>query len=170
MLRPDARPLPLLLLLATFTPLLTPSPTAAQTDTPDAIDRFWAEASRTVAEGDFEGYAALYHEDAVLVNGMADSTYPIADALAGWRQGFEDTRAGRMGARVDFRFTRRLHGETTAHETGIFRYVAHPRGGEPSVSLVHFQALMVRKEGEWKWVMEYQVAPATEEEWEAAGG
>ena len=46
------------------------------------IDAFWDEAVRTVEEGDYDGYAALYHEDAVLVNGLAGTSVPIADALA----------------------------------------------------------------------------------------
>ena len=86
------------------------------------LDAFWAEASRTVLEGDFEAYAATYHADAVLVSGFSNNSYPIAQALDGWKQGFEDTRDGRMKASVEFRFTQRLHDETTAHETGMFRY------------------------------------------------
>ena len=31
------------------------------------LDAFWTEASRTVREGDFEGYKAAYHEDAVVI-------------------------------------------------------------------------------------------------------
>ena len=34
------------------------------------LDDFWAEVSRTVAEGDFDGYAATYHPDAVVIFGM----------------------------------------------------------------------------------------------------
>lgn len=63
-----------------------------QPDPAAGVDDYWAEVSRTVTEGDFEGYAALYHEDAVLVNGISGQSYPISDALAGWRQGFEDTK------------------------------------------------------------------------------
>ena len=126
------------------------------------IDDFWAEAIRTVEEGDFEAYAALYHEDAVLVNGISGEVYPIAQALDGWKQGFEDTKAGRTVAELDFRFTSRLHGETTAHETGYFRYSA----GEPAY--IAFESLLVREEDGWKWVMEYQKAVVTQAEWDAA--
>ena len=129
----------------------------------DEIDAFWAEAIRTVEEGDFDAYAALYHEDAVLVNGISGEVYPISQALAGWKQGFEDTKAGRSVAELDFRFTTRLHSETTAHETGYFRYSG---GGEPVV--IAFESLMVRDAEGWKWVMEYQKAIATEAEWDAA--
>lgn len=137
-----------------------------QPDPAAGVDAYWAEVSRTVAEGDFEGYAALYHEDAVLVNGITGRSYPIADALDGWKQGFEDTQAGRMTAGVEFRFSERIHGETTAHDTGIFRYSSQTEGGEVRSSYVHFQGLLVKKEGEWKMTMEYQMSAATEEEWD----
>jgi hypothetical protein len=69
---------------------------------------------------------------------------------------------------VTFRFTQRLHDETTAHETGIFRYTFEPEGGAPTVAMVHFEGLLVRKDGSWLMVMEYQKDQASEEEWEAA--
>lgn len=142
--------------------LATPSP-------PDEIDAFWEEAIRTVVEGDFEGYAVLYHEDAVLVNALSGDSYPIATALAGWRQGFEDTAAGDMETSLEFRFTQRLHGETTAHETGMFAYSSYPVGEEAEPTYIHFESLMVKVDGRWLWVMEYQKSIATEEEWIAAG-
>ncbi len=130
------------------------------------IDAFWDEMSRTVAEGDFEGYAELYHPDAVLVNGISDESYPIANALDGWKQGFIDTKAGKMTAGVEFRFSERLHSETTAHDTGIFHYTSQMEGQEPQPIYVHFQGLLVKKDGEWKLVMEYQESMATIEEWD----
>ena len=159
-----ARTLPLLLVAGAA--VLSPAPSRAQTS--DGLDAFWGEMSRTVAEGDFDGYAALYHPDAVLVTLDPGTSVPIAQALAGWAPGFADTREGRAAARVDFRFTRRIHGATTAHETGMFRYVFHPRGGEATPATVHFEALLVRVDGRWRMVMEFQKQPATEVEWEAA--
>ncbi len=135
----------------------------------DELDAFWAEVSRTVAEGDFEGYAATYHPDAVLVSQSGGVSYPIAEALAGWKQGFDDTAAGKMKAHVDFRFTQRLNDENTAHETGMFYYTAQTGDGEPQGSPLHFQALLVKQGGQWKMVMEYQMTPATMEKWDAAG-
>ena len=130
-------------------------------------DAFWAEVSRSVAEGDFEGYAATYHADAILVSGRSQTSYPISQALGGWKQGFMDTKAEKMKAGVEFRFTQRLNDESTAHETGIFHYWAHVEGGERSDSYIHFEALLVNKQG-WKMMMEYQKAAATVEEWNAA--
>lgn len=133
----------------------------------EELDAFWAEAARTVADGDFEGYGATYHEDAVLVNLSAGTSYPISSALAGWKQGFDDTAAGRMTAGVEFRFSQRLHDETTAHDTGIFRYHFQPQGQEEEAYLVHFEGLLVKKNGEWKLVMEYQKNAASQAEWDA---
>ncbi len=131
------------------------------------LDAFWAEVSRTVGEGDFEGYAATYHEDAILVSALSETSYPISQARDGWKQGFVDTKAGKMEAGVEFRFTQRLADETTAHETGIFHYWAHVEGGDRSEMYIHFEALLVKKQG-WKMMMEYQKSPATLEEWNAA--
>lgn len=156
--------------MVSFCLLLTVTlPAVAVAQTEAELDAFWAEMSRTVAEGDFDGYAALYHPDAVLVSLGANTSYPIADALAGWKQGFDDTRAGKAAAGVTFRFTKRLHDESTAHETGIFRYTLEPEKGDGIVAVVHFEGLLVKKEGRWQLMMEYQKQPATPAEWEAAG-
>ena len=144
-----------------------PAPLMAQEGVQEALDAFWAEVSRTVAEGDFDGYAATYHPDAVLVSGTSGSSYPIAQALEGWEQGFLATQAGEVKASVEFRFTQRLHDASTAHETGIFRYAVEEPGGEAVAQFIHFEALLVFKDG-WKMVMEYQKTPATQEEWDAA--
>jgi uncharacterized protein (TIGR02246 family) len=143
-------------------------PPAAAAQTAPELDAYWAEAARTVVDGDFEGYAKLYHSDAVLVM-QGQGTVPIAKALDGWKQLFVDTRDGKASADVEFRITGRLHDATTAHETGIFRYVFEPEEGDASASLVNFEALLVKRDGRWLMLMEYQKDPATQEEWEAAG-
>ena len=132
------------------------------------LDDYWAEVARTVEEGDFEGYSRLYHPEAILVNFQSGTSYPIEQALSGWEQGFLDTRDGKAQASVTFRFTQRLHDETTAHETGIFLYTLKPEDGNQTVVMVNFEGLLVRKGGAWLMVMEYQKQSATEEEWEAA--
>jgi ketosteroid isomerase-like protein len=140
----------------------------AETDARSAeLDAFWAGVAGAVATGDFEGYSAAYHPDAILVNEAGGTSYPIAAALKGWEQGFDDTAAGRMKASVEFRFTKRLNDETTAYETGIFHYSAAPEEGDPVEQFLHFEALLVNKNG-WKMMMEYQKAPATMEEWVAS--
>ena len=128
------------------------------------LDAFWEEVSRTVAEGDFDGYSATYHPDAVVIFGM--TTQPITEALAGWETGFTDTREGRVTASVDFRFSVRRNDATTAHETGIFRHEARSASGEGSAQFVRFEALLVKRDG-WKMLMEFQRDPATEADWVA---
>jgi uncharacterized protein (TIGR02246 family) len=130
------------------------------------IDAYWEEVIHTVAAGDFDGYAALYHEDAVLVNGISGESYPISDALDGWKQGFIDTKEGKIKAGVEFRFSERIHNENTAHETGIFHYTSQVEGQEPQPTYVHFQGLLIKKDGKWLMMMELQKSIASAEEWE----
>ena len=148
--------------------LIALSPSVAKAQIIAELDEYWAEVARSVEEGDFEGYSRLYHPDAVLVASGSGTSHPIAQALAGWEQGFRDTRQGKAQASVTFRFTQRLHDETTAHETGIFRFTLQPQDGQETVGLVHFEGLLVRKGGAWLMMMEYQKQPATEQDWEAA--
>lgn len=129
------------------------------------LDQYWQELSRTVEEGDFDGYGAAYHEDAVVIfaGGAKKSSMSISKALAGWKQGFLDTKNGKVSSMVEFRFSQRINDEDTAHETGIFHYSS---GGETGTSVyVHFEMLMVKKDGSWLGLMEYQKSKATLEEW-----
>ena len=153
-----------------FALLLIGSRTAFGTDDVGQadLDAFWEQLSRTVKEGDFDGYAATYHEDAVLVSGLSETSYPISQALDGWKQGFVDTKDGKMSASVEFRFTQRLSDATTAHETGMFHYAVVDADGQRTEQFIHFEALLVRNQG-WKMMMEYQKTLATQEEWDAAG-
>lgn len=126
------------------------------------LDAFWTEVSRSVEFGDFDGYSATYHPDAVVIFG--DTTQPISAALAGWKAGFEDTLTGLMEASVQFRFSERRNDDTTAHETGIFRYEAVSPADDGSVQYIHFEALLVKRDG-WKMMMEFQRGAASEAEW-----
>ena len=134
----------------------------------DEINQYWKELSRTVVEGDFEGYKSTYHEDAVIIfaTGKNKSTIPLAKALAGWKQGFEDTKNGKVKSGVKFRFTQRIGDATTAHETGIFHYWSKDSSGKTLADeYVHFEMLMIKREGKWLAMMEYQKNIASEEEW-----
>lgn len=133
------------------------------------LDTFWAEVSRTVRDGDFEGYKATYHEDAVVVftTGENKSSISITKALVNWKQDFIDTKAGQTQNSVEFRFSQRVGDENTAHETGIFAFQSlNGSVKETPKQFVHFDALLVKKDKGWLMVMEYQKSRATEEEWE----
>jgi hypothetical protein len=131
------------------------------------LDTYWAEVSRAVRTGDFEAYRATCHREGVLVSGNKGTSQPLSKALARWKRDFVATKAGALKADVEFRFSRRLGDETTAHETGIFLYTSRKPGEEPSREYVHLEALLVKKPGGWKILMEYQKASATEAEWDA---
>lgn len=135
------------------------------------IDKsYWAEISRTVKEGDFEGYKATCHQNAVLVttSGKNKLSYPMTAALARWKQGFLNTKQGKQMDNVSFRFSQRIGDETTAHETGIFYFTSHDSQGKLiAESFTHLEALLVKQGDKWLCLMEYQKAKATREEWEA---
>ncbi|MCC7374341.1 MAG: hypothetical protein IT581_06780 [Verrucomicrobiales bacterium] len=128
------------------------------------LNAFWSTVSRSVREGDFDGYRATCHEEGVLVSGTSKTSYPLARALERWKAGFVDTRAGTMKASVEFRFSQRFGDATTAHETGIFRYATTDAAGQSKTNFVHFEALLV-KHDTWKTLMEFQKGPGTEGEW-----
>ena len=159
--------MPSRLLCTVVAGLLLSLPTTGFAQVTEELDAYWTEVARTVEEGEFDGYAALYHPDAVLVTSNSGSQ-PISSALDGWQQLFLDTAEGKANAKVTFRFTQRLNDATTAHETGVFRYLFAPNDGEEMVSTVHFTALLVKRHGAWRMLMEHQKTPATEEDWAAA--
>ncbi len=133
------------------------------------LDKYWHELSKTVKEGDFKAYEAAYHPDAVIVfaTGKNKTSVPLAKALAGWKQGFIDTKTGKNKSDVTFRFSQRIGDATTAHETGIFNYWSSDNDGKNKVQhLIHFEMLFVKQNGKWLGVMEYQKHRATQEEWD----
>lgn len=131
------------------------------------LDAYWAEVSRAVMEGDFEGYQATCHPEGVLVSGKNRKSQPLSEALAGWKDGFAVTKAGENEASVDFRFSQRFGDSKTAHETGIFLYTTVSAQGERKAQHIHFEGLLVKRAGEWKILMEYQKSVATREQWQA---
>ena len=133
------------------------------------LDAFWTESARTAREGDYEAAAALYHPEAVLVSVRRGRTLAIAGVLPEWKIEYDNTKAGVTSSTVDFRFSQRLHDEATAHETGIFNYRFVSETGEVNDQYIHFDALLVKRDGRWLMLMEYQRGPATLEEWEALG-
>jgi ketosteroid isomerase-like protein len=131
------------------------------------LDAYWAEVSRAVGSGDFAAYEATCHPEGVLVSGTRKTSSPLADALKRWRKDFDATKSGEMKASVDFKFSQRLGDATTAHETGMFRYTATSADGKQTREYIHFEALLVNRDGRWKIVMEYQKSKGTGAEYEA---
>lgn len=130
------------------------------------LDDYWDHLAQTVREGDFENYAAAYHEDAVVIFGLQNSV-PVAEALSGWKQLFDDTRSGKIKSNVEFRFDNRIGSETTALESGMFLYSTTDANGNKQEQYARFEALLVKKPDGWKMVMENQKSAGTEAEWKA---
>ena len=133
------------------------------------LDAYWAEVARAVREGDFEAYKATCHEQGVLVSGVSRTTRPLADALARWKQDFVDTKTGKNRADVEFKFSQRLGDSTTAHETGIFRYSTQDARGKHTEEFIHFEGLLIKTQGKWTILMEYQKSRGSPNEWKALG-
>jgi ketosteroid isomerase-like protein len=131
------------------------------------LDAYWAEVSRAVREGDFKAYAATCHPEGVLVSGVKKMSQPLATALARWEKDFTATREGKVRGNVKFRFSQRLGDATTAYETGVFRYTTLTDGAEPKYEYMRLEALLVKRGDVWKILMENQIGPATQAEWDA---
>ncbi len=131
------------------------------------LNAFWSEISRSVGEGDFDAYQASCHPEGVLVSGIKKTSSPLSEALVRWEKEFIATKSGALKASVEFRFSQRLGDETTAHETGIFLYSSTGPDGKNNQEYIHFEVLLVKKEGHWKTLMEYQKSKASQKEWDA---
>ena len=136
-------------------------------DTVGELDEYWNRVSKAVRTGDLEAYRATCHQDGVLISGKAKKSELLSQALIRWGKEFADTKAGKMQADVKFRFSERIVGKDTAHERGIFLYSSKKKGEEWKKDYVHFEALLVKKNGEWKILMEFQKSSATPKEWES---
>lgn len=131
------------------------------------LGEYWKRVSKAVRTGDLEAYRATCHPDGVLISGKAKKSELLSLTLIRWGKEFADTKAGKMQADVKFRFSERIAGKDTAHETGIFLYSSKKKGEEWKKDYVHFEALLVKKGGDWKILMEFQKSSATEKEWES---
>jgi ketosteroid isomerase-like protein len=131
------------------------------------LNAYWAEVSRTVQAGDFQGYVATCHDEGVLVSGTNGKCHPLAQALARWKREFDATKAGTRTSSVSFRFSKRLGDETTAHESGIFLYSWSNAEGKVTNEYIHFEALLRKQPTGWKILMEYQKSKASVDEWDA---
>ena len=129
------------------------------------LNAAWNKLEQTVSNGDFRSFKSVYHRDAVLVNGISKSSYPIKKAFEGWQQGFTDTKSGEITAHLDVKFSERIFDEFSAHETGVFHYYTINKKGQQSDTYVHFESLCVKKNNRWIMMMEYQKSRSDETEW-----
>lgn len=130
------------------------------------IDDLWRTTERSVRDGDFRSYASLYHTDAVVIENEA--TQLARDALDGWRAGFDATATGEQSVSLSFRFSKRLHGLSSAQESGIFRYTIQKRDEtEEKISYIFFESVVVKKDGRWVFLTEDQKGAASRDQWDA---
>ena len=146
---------------------LAPAPAGAQVTA--ELDALWARVVESVRTGDPELYLSTYHPDAIFVSARRGITRKVSADVEANADAWADTREGRTQRDLEFRFTERLHEEASAHEVGIFRYSSTESDGSTRVVLIHFEAALVKKDGRWLQLLEYQKSDATQGEWEAAG-
>lgn len=138
---------------------IAPSPTSA------AIDAdVWAPIAASVVNDDIAAMGRTYHPDAVLVSD--NGTRSIATALAGWGKDMVVNKAKGIRATVEFRFTKRQDDAETAFETGVFKYTVIDKAGVSTPSYRRLEALLVKRQGKWRIVMERQLDAVTEKAWE----
>ena len=128
-------------------------------------DSLYEELIRAVVENDFDGMAAAYHKDAVLVS--PKGTALISNEIPRWRADGEKLKASGGRATLSFRFKKRQVDEATAFEQGIFRYGTIDAEGKESIAFAHFEDLNLLVNGKWHTIMERQIDVATEDEWNA---
>ncbi len=139
---------------------VAPSPTSA------AIDAdVWTPIAASVVNDDIAAMARTYHPDAVLVS--TNGTRSIATALAGWGKDMVANKAKGTRATVEFRFTKRQDDTETAFETGVFKYTVIDKAGVSKPSYRRLEALLVKRQGKWRIVMERQLDAVTEATWNA---
>lgn len=130
------------------------------------LDAYWAEVSRAIEAGDFKAYKATCHPNAVLVSGIKKVSYPLSKALIRWKKEFDDTKSGDRKSSAKFRFATRYYDDTTAHETGMLLYEFSTKDGKAAKEYVFLEALLLKQNGKWRIIMEYQKATGTPQDWE----
>ena len=151
-----------------FLTLLALAPFPSEAQVTAELDALWARVAESVATGDPDLYLSTYHPDAIFVSVRRGITRTVVEDVEANRAVWAETRDGRAERSVEFRFTERLHGESSAHEAGIFRYASTEADGSTRVALIHFEAALVKKDGVWLQLLELQTSDATEDEWEQA--
>jgi len=138
---------------------------SGQSSTQQIDSDTWEIISHAVQDADISSMASTYHPDAVVVS--EGNTTPISVALKKWGEGMEQARLDGATANVSFRFKSRNDNNSTAHETGIFKYIATDSAGMETVLYMNFETLLVKKENRWLFLMERQLEQTDEASWEA---
>ena len=136
----------------------------ASTSTQEIDREIWSVLIKTVASDDIIGMGNTYFPDAVLVT--PNGTAPIKTTLERWGRDMETAKAKGDKATVEFRFSRRLDGPSTAFEAGIFKYTVISKAGVSSPKFYPFEQLLAKTDGKWRILMERQFAEVTQDAWD----
>jgi hypothetical protein len=149
--------------------VVSATPTTLEAQVVAELDALWERVAQSVRTGDPDLYLSTYHPDAIFVSARRGISRTVVNDVETNREAWRATAEGRAERDVEFRFTRRIHDESSAHEVGIFRY-SSVENGTRTVATIHFSAALVKVDGEWLQLLEYQDSDATDAEWDAAGG
>lgn len=134
------------------------SPTSSEIDS-----QVWAAVAASVVADDIVAMGKTYHPAAVLVTKAG--TQPISAALVGWGKDMVTAKKAGTRATVELRFDRRQDDATTAFEAGAFKYTTTDRSGKSTSGYTRFESLLVKTNGRWQILMEHQLDPITESDW-----
>ena len=130
------------------------------------LNAFWRTLAETVKNGDFKLYGSAYHEDGVVII-LEKNSLPISVALDNWKQGFQDTKSGKIKSEVHFIFPHRIGDKKTAFEKGMFKFSTSNSPGNEQNIYVNFEAVLVKGKNGWLCIVENQKSLATKEDWDS---
>lgn len=140
-------------------------PTSPAAPSTAEIDReIWTVLVQTVAADDIVRMGQVYFSDAVLVSPR--QTAAIKDTLDRWGKDMVAAKAKGNSAEVEFRFSNRQDGVTTAFESGIFKYTVIEKSGTRTSKYYPFEQLLSKINGKWRVLMERQFPEVTQAEWD----
>ena len=134
-----------------------------QTISQEIDQHTWSVISQAVANADIEAMASTYHPDAVVVS--AEKTSPIKSTLVNWGEGMKKAAKDGTKASVSFRFASRIDNDSSAFETGIFKYTSIDASGKETRMFMNFETLLVKKDNRWLYLMEHQLDESDETSW-----
>ena len=134
------------------------------------LDAYWAEMARALNEGDHEAMVQLYHPDAIWEGGSGDSLMISLERepLMAFKAYLDEILAGNEHARIEFKFSSRLHDAITAHEIGMIHSYSGSTGSEPVHGYFKLDSYLVKKNDRWVMIVENQTHQVlTREDWNA---
>ena len=76
-----------MIMVSGFSTSRAEDPSEVSQQTIRELDAYWGRVTKSVKEGDFAGYSATCHPLGVLVSRIKQTSYPLTEALAKWKEG-----------------------------------------------------------------------------------